>query len=92
MSRERRSTAGDSSSKNEFKMVAGNLQEPVLRGKQMGGGKMPDVTGMGLKDALFVLERKQIKVLAKGRGKVVAQSISAGSTVKKGQTVMVELN
>jgi cell division protein FtsI (penicillin-binding protein 3) len=82
----------DSSSKNEFKMVAGNLQEPVLRGKQMSGGKMPDVTGMGLKDALFVLERKQIKVLAKGRGKVVAQSISAGSTVKKGQTVMVELN
>ena len=31
---------------------------------------MPDVKGMGLKDALYLLENINIKVIMKGKGKV----------------------
>jgi len=53
---------------------------------------MPDVKGMGLKDVLFLLENRNVKVFAKGKGKVYAQSVSVGSPLSKGQTVVVELN
>jgi cell division protein FtsI (penicillin-binding protein 3) len=53
---------------------------------------MPDVRGMGLKDVLFLLENRKIKVMAKGKGKVTTQSVNAGLPLGKGQTVVVELN
>jgi cell division protein FtsI (penicillin-binding protein 3) len=63
-----------------------------MRAKEMTNNRMPDVKGMGLKDVLFLLENRDIKVLARGRGKVSAQSVSAGIALSKGQTVVVELN
>lgn len=53
---------------------------------------MPDVKGMGLKDVLYLLENKDLKVMAKGRGKVIAQSINPGTPIAKGQVVTLELN
>jgi cell division protein FtsI (penicillin-binding protein 3) len=47
---------------------------------------------MGLKDALYILENKKVKVVARGKGKVTSQSISAGMPLAQGQTVMVQLN
>jgi cell division protein FtsI (penicillin-binding protein 3) len=41
---------------------------------------------------LYLLENRKLKVVAKGRGKVFAQSITPGDEVAKGQTVVVELN
>jgi cell division protein FtsI (penicillin-binding protein 3) len=58
------------------------------------GGTVPSVAGLGLKDALQVLENKGLKVTIEGRGKVLAQSIPAGtalSAVKKGQTIYLQL-
>ena len=66
--------------------------QPVMKAKEMADSKMPDVKGMGLKDVLFVLENRNVKVLAKGKGKVFAQSVGAGLPLEKGQTVVVELN
>ncbi|MDO9373551.1 MAG: penicillin-binding protein [Ferruginibacter sp.] len=57
-----------------------------------GNSKMPSVLGMGLKDAVFLLENKGLKVLISGRGRVHSQSLEAGSMFKKGQTVTVSLN
>ena len=45
---------------------------------------VPDVTGMGAKDAVYLLESRHIKTRLKGRGKVKSQSIHAGATVKQG--------
>jgi len=45
---------------------------------------VPDVTGMGAKDAVYQLESRHIKARIKGRGKVKSQSIHAGSAVKHG--------
>ena len=53
---------------------------------------MPDVTGMGLKDALFLLENAGIKVRFTGNGKVRKQSIAPGNKIVKGSTIYLELS
>jgi cell division protein FtsI (penicillin-binding protein 3) len=40
---------------------------------------VPDVRGMGLSDAVYVLEKRGLKVSSKGYGKVVTQSIIPGT-------------
>ena len=40
--------------------------------------QIPDVRNMTLKDALYLLENMDVKVVAKGSGKVVVQDISPG--------------
>lgn len=55
------------------------------------GARMPDVKGMGLKDALYVLEKTGLTVSVSGSGKVVNQSIGEDSEISKGQNVMIVL-
>ena len=45
---------------------------------------VPDVTGMGAKDAVYLLESRGLKVRLNGRGKVKKQSFPAGKPVLKG--------
>jgi cell division protein FtsI (penicillin-binding protein 3) len=47
---------------------------------------------MTLKDALYLLENMNMKVVVKGRGKVIAQDVLAGAVVNKNQTVTLLLN
>jgi cell division protein FtsI (penicillin-binding protein 3) len=54
-------------------------------------GTMPDVTGMGVKDAVFLLEQMGLKVLLNGKGNVVRQSLSPGRMYLKGSIVMLDL-
>lgn len=54
-------------------------------------GKMPDVRGMGARDAVFMLQKAGLKVKIQGGGRVESQSIEAGTTVKEGATVTLTL-
>lgn len=54
-------------------------------------GIMPNVKGMGLKDALYLLGNAGLKTRVKGSGKVMGQSILAGSKIGKGLLVQIEL-
>jgi cell division protein FtsI (penicillin-binding protein 3) len=55
-------------------------------------GSVPDVSGMGLKDALYVLGNSGLRPIVRGSGKVVKQSILAGTRVGKGYPIVLELN
>lgn len=59
--------------------------------KTQARGSMPDVSGMGLKDAIFLLEQQGLNVLVNGKGMVVRQSIPAGTWVTKGTPVVIDL-
>lgn len=52
---------------------------------------VPSVLGMGLSDAIYVLEERGLRVSFTGKGKVKAQSTAAGSQLKKGEIVMLTL-
>lgn len=53
---------------------------------------MPNVVGMDLKDAFYVLENKGLKIRYVGEGKVKEQSIEKGTNILRGQTVALELS
>ncbi len=61
-----------------------------LLNRKMSKKIIPNVQGMGLKDALYLLENRQVKVRFKGNGKVLKQSIRGG-TPAKGQTIYLRL-
>jgi cell division protein FtsI (penicillin-binding protein 3) len=54
-------------------------------------GRVPDVTGMTFRDALYLLESHGLKVSHDGEGRVVRQSIVAGSSVQKGGNIYLKL-
>ncbi len=56
----------------------------LTRQKQYGKSTMPDVTGMGAKDAVYLIESRGVKTKLYGRGKVTRQSIAPGTPLKKG--------
>jgi len=55
------------------------------------GGVMPDVQGMGLKDALYLLEQQGLQVSVRGKGSVSGQSVPAGTPVGTGDTLTIRL-
>jgi cell division protein FtsI (penicillin-binding protein 3) len=54
-------------------------------------GIMPDLTGMGLKDVIYLMEKQGIQIVARGKGNVVSQSVIPGMPIGKGSVVSVEL-
>jgi cell division protein FtsI (penicillin-binding protein 3) len=52
---------------------------------------VPDVSGLPLRDALFILENKGLKVNYKGKGRVTDQSISPGSQLIPNATINLVL-
>lgn len=53
--------------------------------------QMPNVVGMGARDAVFMLESRGIKTTVYGRGKVYEQSVAPGTRIKKGQRCAIKL-
>jgi cell division protein FtsI (penicillin-binding protein 3) len=53
---------------------------------------MPDVTGMTLKDAVYLLENSGMHVRILGKGRVQAQSVPAGTRLLKGQNILLQLS
>ncbi|MBX3239478.1 MAG: transpeptidase family protein [Chitinophagaceae bacterium] len=82
----------DSSKGESWGVVFNQQYAPVVKGLEIADKTIPDVKGMGLKDALFLLENMNVKVEVKGKGKVVNQSLTAGAAIGKGQTIRLELN
>lgn len=82
----------DSSAGNKWARLYPVNNQPVMATKKEDAKQIPDVKGMGLKDALYLLESRDIQVLARGAGKVSQQSIPAGTTIEKNQQLTIELN
>ena len=59
-------------------------KQVVLIQSKTGRGLVPDVTGMGARDAVFLLENIGVKAKVRGRGKVRSQSIAAGTAARQG--------
>jgi len=73
------------------KLYAGSGQAVLVKAN-ISRQTIPDVKGMGLKDALYLLESIDLRVAARGRGKVKAQSIEPGTTLQKNETIILQLN
>jgi cell division protein FtsI (penicillin-binding protein 3) len=78
---------------NDIDWVSINKNENKLafNAKETQAGMVPSVTGMGLQDAIYLLENCGLKVNVTGAGKITQQSISAGQSIIKGSTIYLEL-
>ncbi|MFT4022312.1 MAG: penicillin-binding protein [Flavihumibacter sp.] len=82
----------DSSANGKWANVeAGKEQLAILDERNLATAAMPDLKGLGLRDALYLLESMKLKVQVKGKGKVVSQSVAAGTAIKKENPVVLEL-
>ena len=52
---------------------------------------MPNLKGMNLKDALFIMERYGIQIIISGSGSIINQSIQSGEHISKETLVKLEL-
>ena len=76
----------------EWVMTASNEGENlVLKPRQINFSGVPNVGGMGLRDALYILENAGLKVGAVGSGMVQKQSLRPGSVVPRGSYIRIEL-
>jgi cell division protein FtsI (penicillin-binding protein 3) len=82
----------DSAAKGEWSSVYASNYQPVVKASPVSNKVMPNVRGIGLKDALYLLETIGLKVNVKGKGKVMAQSIAPGTALSKGISVLLELS
>lgn len=54
-------------------------------------GLVPNVVGMGAKDAVFLMEQAGLQVSLIGIGRVTRQSLNPGQRISRGQTVLLTL-
>ncbi|MCX6252245.1 MAG: penicillin-binding protein [Bacteroidetes bacterium] len=62
------------------------LPQPIIK------NSMPDVRGMGIKDALFLLEQMGMRVVINGKGTVTRQSLQPGVLIAKGSIIVLDLS
>ena len=62
-----------------------------LKPVQFQPGVVPNVKGMGVKDAVFLIEKQGFIATIEGKGIVVSQSINQGTKLKKGEKVHLVL-
>lgn len=89
--------------KLDLPVSAGNMREPYanatvsdqhvyLKPANIQKGSVPDVRGMGLKDALYLLENAGLKVMVQGKGKVTSQSLQPGQAIGKDNSIAIQLS
>lgn len=64
----------------------------LLHPMSMPDTLVPDVRGMGLRDALYLLESRGMQVKVIGKGMVKKQSITAGEKVGRKREIIIELD
>ena len=82
----------DSVAQNNWSTVYANNYQPVIKATNVRQQVMPNVRGMGLKDAVYLLENMGLRVAVRGRGKITMQSVAPGTSLAKGITVILELS
>jgi cell division protein FtsI (penicillin-binding protein 3) len=76
---------------DDFVEASVNEQSLSLSSIAVAEKVMPSVKNMGLRDALYLLEKQGLNVQVIGKGKVKYQSIPAGQSIRKGLEVTIRL-
>ena len=82
-----------SNTKGSSNYVSARIKKNELQVRPLKelGDNLPNVKGLTIKDALYILERKGLKVSVKGKGRVVKQSLRPGSKVVRGKQIEIIL-
>ena len=81
----------DSIQQHNWASMYANNYKRILKTNVVKDDLVPNVKGMGLRDAIRLLEDMGLQVKARGSGKVTVQSIQPGMPFKKGQAIVLNL-
>jgi len=78
---------------DDSKWVKARIVNNGIAWKNVDAGKdrVPDVRGMTLRDAIYILENKSLKVKYEGTGRVTEQSLLPGSSMKTANIIEIKL-
>ncbi len=79
-------------SKEEWVATRENGDTIRLVGVNLKKGLVPDVRGMSLRDAVYLLENSGLRVRYSGKGRVLRQSPEHGARVYEGSVVSLDMN
>jgi cell division protein FtsI (penicillin-binding protein 3) len=82
----------DKSGNTEWVTTSSDAKGIVLAARTTSKSGIPNVIGMGLKDAIYLLENAGVSVKISGKGTVTKQLPEAGTKVNKGTQVIIELS
>ncbi len=77
-------------SNGEMTVLEASSDSLFLRNRTLSDSNIPSVIGMGLRDAVFILENRGLKVTTAGVGRVKRQSIRPGTKLR-GQSIKLTL-
>ena len=81
----------EDTSKEKWTNSQDNNDRLVLNPQQITNNTIPNVIGMGAKDAVYALENNGLQVNLLGNGEVYSQSVNAGETAFRGQKITIQL-
>lgn len=81
-----------SGSASEYASTKSEHGQVLIQDKSIVAGSVPNVIGMGLRDALFLLEKEGLKVQIIGAGTVKKQSVLPGTSTKSNKYITLELS
>ena len=79
-------------SKEDWVATRENGDTIRLVGVNLQKGLVPDVRGMSLRDAIYLLENSGLRVKYSGKGRVLRQSPEHGARVYEGSVVSLDMN
>lgn len=84
----------NTSKDEEAKIVSASSSKEglLIAERTTNGGFVPDVKGMGMRDAIYLLENYGLRVICSGKGSVKSQSITPGTRIKKGDRIIIHLD
>jgi len=80
------------SSKEQWVTTRESRDTVTLAPVNINGGLVPDVRGMSMRDAVYLLESCGLRVRCNGRGKVLRQSPEHGARFSEGTLVTLQMN
>ncbi len=76
---------------NNWAVLSKNKTKPLLLSRQASSKQMPELKGLSAKDAVYLCEVVGLHVQVKGMGRVITQSVLAGTPIARGQQIKIEL-
>ena len=81
-----------SNSDEEWIKAAKNGNAVTWRKNAIVKDRVPDVTGMTFRDAIYLLEKSGLQVIHEGKGRVTEQSLSPGAKFSRGNRISIKLS
>ncbi|GAC1706141.1 MAG: penicillin-binding protein [Flavisolibacter sp.] len=82
----------DSSANKDLGIIYKDRYTPTIKSENFERKTVPDLRHLTLKDALYQLEKMNMRVVVRGKGKIIGQDVPPGTIAARNQIITILLN